>query len=551
MRQGWVVGTLWMAVLAGLVRGAAVDPPSPAPIHTRQTLFSIPFKVDTTARGVAEIEEVVLQVSIDRGATWQVHSRVAPDKGRFLFRAPNEGEFWFILRTQARGGQLGASAGPGLRVIVDTTPPVLHLQASRNPSGEVAVRWTIEEPNLSPDAFVLQYRINPYQPWQTVAVDRNRLSGPGPTLSGEVAWWPQGTFERLEIRAEAGDQAGNSAVSHAQVVNGEKAPAAAVAGDGNGWKTAKLASTEPQPGRAEPEGNRAPPTVQAGVQPTANAAPLAESPSPALPRPAGEPRPAAPPPSPAPPTATTVPPGESSVAIAIRPSSAPRAVATPSRAAPTGPNRTPEGIKPRMVNSRRFQLDYDVDAVGPSGIGQVELWASRDGGYTWTSFGFDEDRRSPFLVTVNEEGVYGFRVAVRSGAGLGGDPPRSGDPPDVWIGVDLTKPACRIVGAEQTAGDAAGQVVIRWDAGDLTLAEKPVTLLYSGSRDGPWTPIASGIENLGQYKWTIDNRVPSKTYVRLEVRDEAGNIGIYETPEPISLDQMRPSVRIRQVRPFN
>ena len=36
----------------------------------------------------------------------------------------------------------------------------------------------------------------------------------------------------------------------------------------------------------------------------------------------------------------------------------------------------------------------------------------------------------------------------------------------------------------------------------------------------------------------------------VEVRDEAENIGIFETRDPVALDQVRPTVRIRQVRPF-
>lgn len=211
----------------------------------------------------------------------------------------------------------------------------------------------------------------------------------------------------------------------------------------------------------------------------------------------------------------------------------------------------PPGVRPRMVNSRRFQLEYDVESVGPSGIAQVELWATLDGGHTWASFGKDPGRRSPMVVTVNEEGLYGFRVAVRSGAGLGGDPPKSGDTPDLWVAVDLSKPNCRIVSAEQTTGDQAGQLLIRWEASDRWLSPRPVTLFYSESRDGPWTEIAANLENTGQYAWAVDGRVPGKIYLRLEVRDEAGNLGIFETRDPIPLDQLRPSVKIRQVKPFN
>ena len=120
----------------------------------------------------------------------------------------------------------------------------------------------------------------------------------------------------------------------------------------------------------------------------------------------------------------------------------------------------PPGERPRMVNSRLFELEYDVDSVGPSGIGRVELWGTRDSGKTWRSFAANNNNRSPLLVSVDEEGIYGFRIVVTNGAGVGGMPPKSGDLPDLWIGVDLTKPTARIVSAQQGIDAEAGQLII-------------------------------------------------------------------------------------------
>jgi len=204
-----------------------------------------------------------------------------------------------------------------------------------------------------------------------------------------------------------------------------------------------------------------------------------------------------------------------------------------------------------MVNQRIFELLYDVASVGPSGVSQVEVWGTRDGGRTWRSFTLDNDNRSPVLVTVDEEGIYGFRVVGTSGAGLGDRPPQSGDPPEVVIGVDLSKPAARITATEQGTGLESGKLIISWQAGDAMLAARPVSLLFSESPGGPWTSIASGLENTGRYAWPIDNRLPQGIYLRLEVRDEAGNVGVFETSRSLVLDRLRPSVRIRDVRPLS
>jgi hypothetical protein len=210
----------------------------------------------------------------------------------------------------------------------------------------------------------------------------------------------------------------------------------------------------------------------------------------------------------------------------------------------------PPGERPRMVNSRMFELEYDVDSVGPSGIGRVELWGTRDGGKSWRRFVVDEGGRSPMKVSVDEEGVYGFRVVVTNGAGLGGAPPKVGDLPDLWIGVDLIKPTARIVSAQQGTDTEAANLIISWQADDKMLAARPVSLSFSTSRGGPWLPIASGLENTGRYAWPVDSRTPPQFYLQLEVRDEAGNVAVHETSEPVAIDQARPTVRVRDVHPL-
>ena len=83
------------------------------------------------------------------------------------------------------------------------------------------------------------------------------------------------------------------------------------------------------------------------------------------------------------------------------------------------------------------------------------------------------------------------------------------------------------------------------------LAARPISLLFRQDPKGPWITIASGLENTGRYAWPIDSRTPSQIYLRLEVRDEAGNVGVHELAEPVAIDQSRPTARIRDVRPLD
>ena len=219
----------------------------------------------------------------------------------------------------------------------------------------------------------------------------------------------------------------------------------------------------------------------------------------------------------------------------------------PAAAVPADWSLMPIGERPRMVNLRTFELDYEVDSIGSSGVAKVELWGTRDGGRHWANYGADNDNRSPLVVSVDSEGLYGFRIVIQSGNGLSGQAPRDGDLPEVWIGVDQTRPAVRLTAVDP--GPENGELLIRWETSDALLESRPVSLFFSDQPHGPWSPIAAELDASGSFAWRLDNRVPERVFLRIEARDQAGNVGVYETPDPITLDRRRPQGRIRGVRP--
>jgi hypothetical protein len=203
--------------------------------------------------------------------------------------------------------------------------------------------------------------------------------------------------------------------------------------------------------------------------------------------------------------------------------------------------------RPKMVNTRTFEIDYEIESVGSSGIARVELFGTRDGGTTWVSLGTDPDNRSPLVVTVNGEGLYGFYVVVESASGLSGSPPRPGQRPELWIGVDLTKPQVAISGVEP--GNNPDEMVVYWEAQDRRFNGRPISVFFSNRPGGPWTIAAGSLENTGSYVWRLDNRVREQVYLKVEARDAAGNVGWFETTEPIALNRQLPQGKIRGVRP--
>src|SRR5204863_5226697 len=119
----------------------------------------------------------------------------------------------------------------------------------------------------------------------------------------------------------------------------------------------------------------------------------------------------------------------------------------------------------------------------------------------------------PFIVEVNEEGQYGFTLVARSGVGLGERPPQVGDAPQVWVEVDLTKPAVRIQNVDPPRSVEDRNLTITWSASDKNLGRQPITLSYSELDEGPWTPIAAYLENNVRYFWSLPLNHPFRIFV--------------------------------------
>jgi hypothetical protein len=531
---------------------------------------------------------------------------VLPDQKQFVFRATQDGEYWFLVRTKDQSGRIVPDkvAAPEMQVVVDTSVPTLELKAVRGPAGEVVVRWQSSDPNLQPQNLKIDYQTSGAADlWQSMALDPARMQAAAGQCSGETIVWPKQNGEALTIRAEILDGAGNRAVAQTQIAAAALAstiastPATAsgvpttpplfansAAGSSATPESSWSPATSTAPSPSLPAATRWPadqasqapltPSRQSDLgQPTTpylverlpgDRAPLAiGAQPPAYTPPAYTPPPrgllsstsqkaqaANPPVTDSPAQGTTIQPPLAEVRR--NPLSTSQlvggsiAVASQHSAAL---DSTLASQRPRMVNSRTFQIDYDVGNAQAGSIHKVELWGTRDGGLHWTSYGADADNITPMSATVEGEGMYGFRILVQNASGMIEFPPKSGDRPEIWVGVDLTRPTCRLTAIEQGKGEHTGKIDIRWEAWDRAPAERPITLSYSDQPAGPWVVIATALENDGHHQWQLDNRVAERIYVRLEMRDQAGNVEITQTTQPVSLDHLHTKGRIREVRP--
>ena len=559
--QFGLLGVTWVTCSClGLAAESAVKPPT---VHYNHDTFYIPFTAGTSISPELTAREVLLFVSGDRGASWQLYQRQAPSAARFAFRAAVDGEYWFAVRTLFgdQGTPSTDDMQAELKVVLDTLRPKLEMSAALMSPQEAGVVWGISDDNLDPNTFKMEYRTSSVGIWQPILPSSIEPIDGG--YSGEISWQLARPARSIEIRAAVRDAAGNETqvqdtirvtesspppslaaqpnrpiAGHVQVegpssqgdllIQTQRAqnPAIAHHNDDGAWRTAAPVK-QLSPIRIDEV-----PTARMIVNPTLQQPTTLQQPNRVL---------------------------DSAVASELLTSvdkAAPQApLATPSPNPPhtakasTLRNASPPPTQAHMSPSKLFQLDYDVETTIEDDVARVSLWVTMDNGRTWSLYGEDPDRVSPFLVNVESDGVYGFRMLIENRNGIAPRPPQSGETADVWIHVDSTKPTARIVSARFGRNAHLGQLQIFWDAADENLTENPVTLLYSDQPNGPWRVIAEQLANTSRYDWTVKETVPADFYLQLEVRDKAGNLSRDTLRDPISRDGFAPRGVIRDVRP--
>ncbi|HEV3237549.1 MAG TPA: hypothetical protein VGZ25_11210, partial [Gemmataceae bacterium] len=206
-------------------------------------------------------------------------------------------------------------------------------------------------------------------------------------------------------------------------------------------------------------------------------------------------------------------------------------------------------LLPKIVNSRRISLNYEIRQKGKSGISVVDLYIFDYANRKWDKYEQSLPEKGPFTVEVAKEGTWGFTLIAHSGVGLGDPPPRATDIPQVSIEVDETKPDVKIdIPPVVGTGVETGYLTINWKATDnKPLGRQPITISYAEKADGPWQPIKANLENIGRYVWPMPDGLPFQFYVKVECTDRAGNVGSAITQETVKVDLVVPKISISAI----
>jgi hypothetical protein len=542
----------------------------------------IPFQIDPAGEVPKEVH---LEVSVDLGKTWQLYHRADVRTRQFQYHASQDGAILFRLKTVDSQGTVFENPGTPLQVVIDTAKPTGELRVDMDAQGIMQAECQITDAAIDRESLRMEYQTEINHQWTAIPTQLQRGTREGEWIAMGSWELPQGATQ-LVVRATIRDRAGNAA----EWTRVPRLPRTASLS-----KEMMLASNKDLPDVTQPIGSgiiRLPPfpppthrpsTPKPAPQPLSipHGTSLIDAPRSDATRGDATRGDA---------TRGDVPrvevlggPGAMAqqvlsesqqrlieyqnrlqmqkriVSEPLAPqATAPQATAveqTPSidaAAAVTPPPYDPSRVDREGTlysNNRLFSLDYAIDHDLGASVARVELWGTVDQGISWEKWGTDEDRQSPFDIEVEQDGLFGFTMVIVGANGVASQRPLPGDGPDAWIRVDTVSPQARIVSALYGKGSEAGSLIIEYQAADEFFGDRPLSLSWSASPQGPWRTFASGARNHGRYVWIPEAGTPPTVYLRLEAVDAAGNVTSHQLDLPVDIQGVSPRGRIQGVRP--
>jgi hypothetical protein len=534
--------------LACLLLAAQAGDPKLIPLKDRN-LF-IPIEI--VPERIDQIRTLHLYVSTDEGHNWGLVGTARPGEKGFRYVAPRDGMYWIKLividKSDTRNPPVADLDHTPLsyKILVDSTPPDVRLADLIRTGDTIMVQWGILENYPDEKTFKVEYRTADMPadaPWKLVpdAI---------PRAKGSVAIKP-GTNAAVSVRVSVCDAAGNLGQQIKEV------PAVATGTlAGNGQPVPidnSLAGGPPPP--PPPSGSGA--GQEQVVTQVSSTNQQGGTTLPPLPQVTTPPAPL---PVPQNQVATTrQDQGVENVAQTGGVQTAPGTSPAPSNV---------PGLPPvTYVNNPAQKLEFEVARVGPSGLGGVDVFQTLDNGQTWTPLRVTpadvvlpvlgeaqkdiNPRGSVTVQLTREEIVYGFYLVVKNGALNGRNGPQPGELPQIRMELDTRKPWAQLSRSTRPHPTRRDVITLYWEARDRNLAPKPITLEWSDRKDGGWTFIGEAElpNSPSQIEWQVPQGLPPRVYLRLTVRDLAGNVTIIQNDDPVLIDLSVPEARIVGVSP--
>lgn len=472
-------------------------PPVPK-VYTKNQVFRLPVQLDQKER--AQLRELKFYVRRVPGA-WECQETAPPSQTSFVYRATADGEYWFNFTTTDLSGRVLPEnldeETPGLIVVVDTTPPEIEVYPIAVKGGEVMLQCLVKDAAADLATLKLEY-LSAEKRW--VALTPYQPSTP------ELFRVPDPNILTGKVRASVRDRAGNACMreidlSVAGVIPPEVARAA----------QATIQSTPiPLPQSLHHEPTLQLTSASEPAQPTDARTTLRVDPTQALPQ---QPTP---------------------VASKQTPTQAPTQI-------PDQPTTT--RTKPQLLNSRRLKLEYAIESAIRPGS-KVEFWGTPNGGQTWLLVGEDPDCQSPVELTLPQDGVWGLLVVVVPAGVSGGKAPAAAEQPDWLVEVDSTPPSISLNAVSLQPSDTGPTLHLGIAVSERNLGETPVSVYWSSEPTGPWQPLAENLANEPHLQLPVPPTLPARGWLKVVVRDRAGNVGNTQTPDAVDLQLPRPRARV-------
>src|SRR5262249_52282707 len=191
-------------MLTAWIIGGAVgyaQAPEPRKVFTNRTAFKLPLQVDDRERN--RLQSIQLYVKTNPAEPWALKDTISPVQREFIYRAAQDGEYWFTLVTVDKAGRANpadvTAEPPGLIVVVDRQPPEVEVNPVALGAGLPCLQCEVRDANPDLTRTKLEYQAvdRSWQPLEAVADQPNcfRVSDAA-VLKGVV-------------RATVADRAGN------------------------------------------------------------------------------------------------------------------------------------------------------------------------------------------------------------------------------------------------------------------------------------------------------------------------------------------------------